>query len=218
MNKSAFYTLSYGVYICTTWDNGRPTGCVANSAMQVTSSPATVAVSINKDNYTCDVIKRCGYFAICPMAEDGDPSLIGTFGFRSGKAINKFAGFDYSVHGKLPVPEGVMAYISCKVINAMETSTHIVFLGEVFDADVLKSGAPMTYAYYHKALKGKAPKNAPTYIGDGPSDKAEKGEYEYVCPVCGYVYDGETPFEELPDDWKCPLCKVEKSKFIRKKK
>ena len=26
----------------------------------------------------------------------------------------------------------------------------------------------------------------------------------YVCSVCGYEYDGDTPFEELPDDWVCP--------------
>ena len=52
MNKTALYQLSYGVYVVTTWNDGRPTGCTANSAMQITSSPATVAVSINHDNYT----------------------------------------------------------------------------------------------------------------------------------------------------------------------
>ena len=52
MNKSAFYQLSYGVYVVSTWDKGRAVGCTANSAMQITSDPATVAVSINHDNYT----------------------------------------------------------------------------------------------------------------------------------------------------------------------
>ena len=39
---------------------------------------------------------------------------------------------------------------------------------------------------------------------------------KYVCQVCGYVYDEEaegTPFEELPEDWTCPICKVDKSNF-----
>lgn len=164
MNKSAFRNFSYGVYICTTWDHGKPTGCVANSAMQVSSSPAEVAVSINKNNYTYDCIKRCGYFSICVLAEDSDPSLIGTFGFRSGREVNKFENFDYSVCGKLPVPEGAMAYFSCKVTSVTETATHAVFFGEAFDANVLRKATPMTYAYYHKALKGKTAKNAPTYI------------------------------------------------------
>ncbi len=35
----------------------------------------------------------------------------------------------------------------------------------------------------------------------------------WVCKVCGYVYDGATPFEELPADWVCPLCGVGKEDF-----
>ena len=38
-------------------------------------------------------------------------------------------------------------------------------------------------------------------------------EKQWVCVVCGYVYDGATPFEELPDDWTCPVCGVDKSFF-----
>ena len=33
---------------------------------------------------------------------------------------------------------------------------------------------------------------------------------KWVCTVCGYVYDGEIPFEELPEDYLCPLCGVGK--------
>ena len=47
---------------------------------------------------------------------------------------------------------------------------------------------------------------------------------KYVCSVCGYVYDPDegdpqsgiepgTPFEELPDDWVCPVCGADKSAF-----
>lgn len=39
---------------------------------------------------------------------------------------------------------------------------------------------------------------------------------KYVCQVCGYTYDEEkegVPFEQLPEDWKCPLCKAPKSEF-----
>ena len=36
---------------------------------------------------------------------------------------------------------------------------------------------------------------------------------QWVCTVCNYVYDGEVPFEELPDDYVCPLCGVDKSYF-----
>ena len=35
----------------------------------------------------------------------------------------------------------------------------------------------------------------------------------YVCDVCGYVYDGDVPFDQLPEDWVCPLCGVGRDEF-----
>lgn len=165
MDNTALFNLSYGVYVVSVWaDGGKPTGCVANSAMQITSTPATVAVSVNHDNYTNKCIKDTGVFALNILGENVDPLVIGTFGFRSGKECNKFEGIDHLIKGYLPVLPQAISYITCKVINTMETDTHTVFLGEVTDAGNLNSDAPMTYAYYHKVIKGKAPKNAPTYV------------------------------------------------------
>ena len=212
MNKNAFRSLSYGVYIISTLDGERPTGCVANSAMQITSSPATIAVSINHDNYTNECIKKSGKFGLSIMTEQSDPGLIGTFGFQSGKDVNKFDGVDALVKEGISVVADACGYIVCKVIDQMETATHTVFLGEVIDADVLKKEEPMTYAYYHKVVKGKSPKNAPTYLPEEPV--AEKAKW--VCGICGYTYEGEVPFEELPDDFRCPLCKQPKSVFVKK--
>ncbi len=209
MNKNAFRQLSYGVYVISTWDNGRPTGCTANSAMQITSEPATIAVSINHDNYTNQCIKENGRFAISILGENSSPAIIGTFGFKSGRDNNKFEEVEMAVKGFMPVVADACACICCEVIDTMETNTHTVFLGKVTDADVLKKDDPMTYAYYHNVIKGKSPKAAPTYI---PEEDAPKGE-KYVCSICGYEYDGEIPFEELPEDYKCPVCKQPKSVF-----
>lgn len=212
MNKTAFYNLSYGVYLCTSWDEGRPVGCVANSAMQITAEPATLAVSLNHGNYTNRCVSDTGYFSVCVLAEDCDPKLIGKFGFFSSREKDKFADFSWQVRGKLPVPDGAMCWFSCRVIDKMETATHTVFLGEVMDADVLKAGTPMTYAYYHKVLKGKTAAKAPTYIAPEAGQTAAKN----VCKICGYVYDGKVPFEELPDDWLCPVCGAPKSQFEKR--
>jgi len=38
---------------------------------------------------------------------------------------------------------------------------------------------------------------------------------KYVCNVCGWEYDGDTPFEELPEDFTCPLCGAPKSDFLK---
>lgn len=213
MNTNAFRNLSYGVYIISTLDGERPTGCVANSAMQITSSPATIAVSVNHDNYTNSCIQKTGKFAVSILSEESDATLIGTFGFQSGKEVNKFDGVQALEKEGIHVVADSCAYVVCKVIDKMETATHTVFLGEVIDADVLKKAEPMTYAYYHKVVKGKSPKNAPTYL---PEEKEEKADdAKWVCSICGYVYDGETPFEELPEDFRCPICKQPKEKFVK---
>lgn len=209
MNKNAFRQLSYGVYVISTWDNGRPTGCTANSAMQITSDPATIAISINHDNYTNQCIKENGHFAISILGENSEPGIIGTFGFKSGRDHNKFEEVEMAVKGFMPVVADACAYIACEVIDSMETTTHTVFLGKVTDADVLKNDDPMTYAYYHNVIKGKSPKAAPTYIPETEIPAQDK----YVCSVCGYVYSGETPFEEVPATYNCPVCKQPKSVF-----
>ena len=165
MNNMAFTKLSYGVYVVTSWaDGGKPTGCTANSAMQVTAAPATVAISINHDNFTNVCIKKNGRFAINVLGENSAPSIIGNFGFRSGRDSEKFEKKP-DIKDFLPIVDGAIAYITCKVIDTMESETHTVFLGEVIGAEILDdSDVPMTYAYYHNIIKGKSPKNAPTYI------------------------------------------------------
>jgi rubredoxin len=38
----------------------------------------------------------------------------------------------------------------------------------------------------------------------------------YTCSVCGYQYDEkseQTPFDQLPDEWHCPICNAPKSAF-----
>jgi len=144
MNKNAFRSLSYGVYIISTLDGERPTGCVANSVMQITSSPATIAVSMNHDNYTNSCIKESGKFAISILTEQSNPELIGRFGFQSGIDTDKFDGIEALKREEISVIADACGYIVCKVIDKMETSTHTVFLGEVIDADVLKEEEPMT--------------------------------------------------------------------------
>ena len=211
INNNAFRDLSYGVYIVSTLDGQRPTGCVANSAMQVTSEPATIAVSMNRDNYTHGCIEKTGKFAISILSEQSEPGLIGTFGFQSGKDVDKFAELDVVEAEGLSVVSDACSYVVCEVIGKMETTSHTIFLGKVIAADTLKEGEPMTYAYYHKVIKGKSPKNAPTYLADEPeqTNVTEK----WVCGICGYTYQGEEPFETLSASYVCPVCKQPKSVF-----
>ena len=166
MDKNAFRSMSYGVYITTSVDNGRPVGCVSNSNTQITSSPATFSVSLNHDNYTTECIRRSGLFGFTILSEQSDPSLIGKFGFASSRDTNKFDGVDCERVNWVPVVKSGCGYVVCRVVSETETSTHTVFIGEVIDAGVFSKETPMTYRYYHEVIKGTSPKNAPTFVAE----------------------------------------------------
>ena len=116
MNKNAFRSLSYGVYIISTLDGERPTGCVANSVMQITSSPATIAVSMNHDNYTNLCIKDFNIFAVSILTEKTDPQIIGTFGFKSSRDINKIENVKFINKDGINILSDSCGYIICMVI------------------------------------------------------------------------------------------------------
>lgn len=213
MDMNTFRHLSYGVYVVSTWDKERATGCIANSVMQITSSPETLAISIHHDNYTNRCIAETGKFAVSILSQQSDPGIIGRFGFQSGREINKFEEVKHENAGGLPVVSDACGYILCEVTNQMETATHTVFLGEVKDAEILKGGEAMTYAYYHQVIKGSSPKAAPTYLPDeteaSKSSPPQTQMKKYVCQVCGCIYEGS----HMPEDYKCPICGVGPDQF-----
>lgn len=224
LNPKALQKISYGLYIIASRKGERLNGQVANTVFQISGDPVTIAVSINKNNLTNEFIKESKLFSVSVLAEDAPLSLIGHFGFKSGREVDKFESVNYKT-GSTGLPyltENIIAYLEAEVIREVNAGTHDIFIGKVISADVLKEGTPMTYAYYHQVKKGGTPKTAPTFIErkDGGKDKMDK----YVCLVCGYVYDPEagdvehgipsgTPFEKLPEDWVCPVCGAGKDQF-----
>ena len=164
MNINALTKLSYGMYVVCTKDEKQYCGCIANSLIQITAEPATIAVSINHNNYTNECIKKTKEFSICVLGENVNPLIIGTFGFRSARNFNKFENIKYEIFEGLPVCTDSCAYLLCKLIDKLETNTHTIFLSQVVQSEITKDDTPMTYAYYHNVIKGKSPKNAPTYI------------------------------------------------------
>ena len=118
-----------------------------------------------------------------------------------------------------------LAYVEAKVIDKIDVGTHTIFIANVEDGEILTEDKPMTYEYYHKVKGGFSPKNAPTYVGEVDKEKKEMEKMDkYVCKVCGYVYDPKkgdpdngiklgTKFENLPDDWVCPVCGAGKDQF-----
>jgi flavin reductase (DIM6/NTAB) family NADH-FMN oxidoreductase RutF/rubredoxin len=230
MNKSAFFKLSYGLYVITSGKDGRFNGQIANTVFQVTSEPSTVAVSINKQNFTHELITACRRFSVSILEEATPMTMIGQFGFKCGRDIDKFEGIGTRT-GKTGVPfvtDHAVAFIEAEVVGELDCGTHTIFLGRVVECDTLTTAEPMTYAYYHAVKGGRAPKTAPTYQEQAPPKPAAPAAKaaRYTCTVCGYVYDPEKGdpegnvkagirFEGLPAEWVCPVCGAEKDKFAK---
>jgi flavin reductase (DIM6/NTAB) family NADH-FMN oxidoreductase RutF/rubredoxin len=223
IDYKAFYKISYGLYIVSSGDKYKGNAYISNTVFQVTSEPAQFASCCNKDNFTSGIIEKTGAFAVSILHTDATPSTYGTFGYKSGRDMNKFDGMiiKYGQTGVPIVLNDSMAFIECKVVKQIDLGTHIMFIGEVVQSEILDDTKElMTYAYYREVKNGVAPKNAPTYIDksklESPS-KTETKKARHQCFMCGYVYDDadeEIPFDELPDDWTCPACGVGKEEFF----
>ena len=173
MDLRALWKLSYGVYVVSSEWNGKINGQIVNTAFQITAEPPTFAVSINKENYTHELIKNSKKFGISVLRIDTPMKLIGTFGFRSGREIDKFKDVKYRI-GKTGVPlleEYCVAHLECQVFKEVDMNTHTLFIGNLVNAELLEDAEPLTYADYHLVKKGKTPKRATTYISE---DKLKK--------------------------------------------
>ena len=214
MNTFALTKLSYGMYILTTMDGDKPVGCTINTSTQITAEPTTIMISVNKNNYTNECIKKNGMFARSILSEKSDSSLIGRFGFRSSRDGSKFEGADYEMKNGLPVIKDANAYLICKVTHNFEVHTHTIFIGELIDAEIFSNDVnSMTYSYYHTVIKGNTPPNASTANAYKKEEVKSENKPVYKCKTCGFEYKGSIPFEDLPSDWVCPICKEPKSNF-----
>jgi flavin reductase (DIM6/NTAB) family NADH-FMN oxidoreductase RutF len=166
MDAKALYKFSSGLYVVSAATQDDWGACLVNTGLQLTSDPLQVEVVINKQNHTEGVVERAGHFALCPITEEADMPYIGRFGFRTSTEFDKFEGIERrtTALGDPYTPLASAAVLACRVVQTLDVGTHVVFVGEVTDAEVLSSAAPMTYAYYHTTLKGKTPPKASSFV------------------------------------------------------
>ncbi len=192
MDNKAMFKIGYGLYILTAKDGEKDNGCVINTAIQVTSTPNRISVTVNKQNYTHDMIMKTGVFNISILSEKATFDVFKHFGFQSGRDVDKFADYKdatRSENGLYYITGDTNAYISGKVINTLDLGTHTMFIADVTDAEVLADVPTTSYDYYQKNIK--------------PKPEAPKKVTGYVCKICGYIYEGDP----LPEDFICPICK-----------
>jgi rubredoxin/flavin reductase (DIM6/NTAB) family NADH-FMN oxidoreductase RutF len=235
VDVAALFTLTYGLYVVGSRKGGQGGRCnaqISNAVMQVTDSPVRLVVAINRTELTHECIVESGAFTVTVLSEETPLGFIGRFGFKSGRDVDKFADLQYQrMPSGCPFPtDHALAVMDLRVVGSLDVGTHTLFVGELDGARLLGLGRPMTYAYYREVMRGKTPPTAPTYTASaataaGPAKKdGDPKMKKYVCDVCGYIYDPEKgdpesgvesgiAFDDLPDEWVCPVCGAAKSDF-----
>ena len=212
MDITVLFKLTYGLYVVGCMDGDRPVGCTINTCFQVTSENPILAISLNNNNFTLDAIKRNKRFSLSIIAEESDTSVIGQCGVCSSRTVDKYADYGYDVVEGAPLVKGTFAgRLILDALTFVDNETHVVVMARLVET-VKGEGTPMTYDYYHRVVKGKAPKTAPTLVAERDEVKEEPkaAKRRYRCNMCGYVaeFDGE-----MPADYHCPLCRVDSSQF-----
>lgn len=200
MNPKTMYNLTYGLFVLTSASEGRDSGCIINTAGQVTSEPNRISIAVNKANFTQELVQKSGIFNISILSEAAGFDLFRRFGFQSGRTVDKFADFDgcrRSNNGLYYITAGTNGYISAAVEQSVDLGSHTLFIASVKDMDILSDIPSATYAYYQSSIKPR------------PDVSPASGKTLWRCKVCGYTYEGE----QLPADFICPLCKHPASDF-----
>lgn len=191
MNTNALFKIGYGLYVLTANEQGKDNGCIVNTVMQLTSEPLQIAVCVNKNNYTCEMIQRTRKLNVSVLVEGTEFDVFKNFGYQCGRNIDKFASFydtKRSNNGVLYITKNTNAYFSAYVQQEIDLGTHIMFIAQLVESEVLSEQPTVTYDYYQKNIKPASK----------PVDK--KG---WRCKICGYIYEAEV----LPPDYICPICK-----------
>ena len=201
MDPKTMFKLTYGLFVLSSRHDGRESGCIINTAGQVTDQPNRISVAVNKANFTHDLMLKSGKLNISILSEAASFDTFRHFGFQSERDVDKFAGYSdcrRSANGLYVVTAGTNAYISAAVEQTVDLGTHTLFIAGVEDGEILSDVPSATYTYYQTSIKPK-PQAAPT----------PGGKTVWRCVICGYIYEGE----ELPADYICPLCKHPASDF-----
>ena len=191
MDTNALFKIGYGLYVLTANEQGKDNGCIVNSIMQVTSTPLQIALCINKNNYTCEMIQHTKKFNISILTEDSKFDIFKLFGYQCGRNIEKFNNFmdvKRSNNGIYYITKNTNAYISAYVQQEIDLGSHIMFIAQLVDAKVLSDKQTVSYDFYQKNIK-------PNQILNN-----KKG---WKCKICGYILEENI----LPKNFICPICK-----------
>ena len=163
MEKKALYNLSYGVFMLSTRSGEKVNGCITNTCMQVANDPIRIAISVLNSNYTCDLIKESGIFALSLLDVQCSFETIKHFGFQSGRDVDKAEelGLTYEEPETVSVPgiKELPLTLECRVVykqtqdtSAMTEENRDKFYPQNVDSLFTGSNRDTHVAYYGEII------------------------------------------------------------------
>ena len=133
------------VLVTSADENGRANVMTAAWAGTICSDPVMLSVSIRKERYSHDIIKRTGEFVVC-LTTEKLAKVTDYVGVKSGRDIDKF-----DLKGDLKITKSESKVVKapgiaespvcleCKVKDIIELGSHDMFIGEVVSTDIDES-------------------------------------------------------------------------------
>ncbi len=143
--KQALRLFTYGLYAVTAREGDVIAAMTVNWATQVSFAPPMIAVSMERESRTREIIMRTGHFVLCIYAAD-QREVAGLLGRHSAKVPDKCVSVAWepgSVTG-CPVIFGTLGALECRVVNTIEAGDSVLVLAEVIEAHAARDGEPLT--------------------------------------------------------------------------
>jgi len=145
MTGNALKQLTYGVYFLGTKKDGGVNGMVASWVTQASFEPRLVAVGVKKERYSHNLIEKGKVFSLCVLGKSYKDRL---HLFKGDKetAESTISGVEFQkLETGAPVLKDCVGFMECRLVEAVQTGDHTLFIGEVINEGV-NGGEPLTVA------------------------------------------------------------------------
>jgi flavin reductase (DIM6/NTAB) family NADH-FMN oxidoreductase RutF len=140
--RSVMGHFATGVTVVTASTPDGPVGMTANAVCSLSLEPLLLLVCFDNDARTLPVVRDTGRFGVNVLAA-GQEDLARLFASKRSER-EKFAGVAHSVHDGIPVIEGVLAWVGCRLERLIPGGDHTIGIGAVEAAEAGR-GEPLLW-------------------------------------------------------------------------
>jgi flavin reductase (DIM6/NTAB) family NADH-FMN oxidoreductase RutF len=140
--RSVMGRFATGVTVVTATSPEGPVGLTANAVCSLSLDPLLLLVCFDNDARTLPVVREAGRFGVNVLRSDQE-ALARLFASKAPER-EKFAGVAHTVHDGIPVIEGVLAWVGCRLERLIPGGDHTIGIGAVEAAEA-GQGEPLLW-------------------------------------------------------------------------